>query len=139
MANAIYNSFKKTVNNNVNWETDTIKVMLVTSSYILDIDTHDFIDDITGEAVGAGYTAGGQALANKAITVDLANDISKYSADNSVWTTSSITAAGAIVYKDTGVEASSPLICFIDFGQDKISDGGDFSIQWNVDGVFKIT
>ena len=41
---------------------DAIKVMLCTSAYVPNQDAHQFKSDITGEVVGTGYTAGGQAL-----------------------------------------------------------------------------
>ena len=50
------------------WDTDTIKVMLTTSLYTPDQDTHDFKNDVTNEVTGTGYTAGGQALTNKTVT-----------------------------------------------------------------------
>ena len=139
MANQIYNSFKKAIGDgSIDFDTDTIKIALVTSTYTPDIDTHEFFDDITNEVVGTGYVAGGATLANPLITVDTTDDQAEYDGDNVTWGTSTITARGAIVYKDTGTPATSPLICYVDFTEDKISSAGDFTIQWHADGIFKL-
>jgi hypothetical protein len=50
MANVIYNSFKRDIaNGSIDLDTDTIKVMIVTSAYTPDQDAHDERDDITNE------------------------------------------------------------------------------------------
>lgn len=144
MANVIYNSFKgKVMEGAINWSdnaTTTIRVMLVDDTYTPNIDGEVWKSDIdlTGaEVSGTGYTAGGALLVNRAVNVDTTADWAEADADDVTWATSTITARGAIVYKDTGVAASSPLIAYIDFGTNKVSSAGDFTIAWNVDGVFR--
>jgi hypothetical protein len=56
------------------WDTDTIKVALTTSTYVPDIDVHDFFNDVTNEVTGTGYTAGGATLATPTLTYDTASD-----------------------------------------------------------------
>ncbi len=141
MANVIYNSFKSKIGT-VNWDdnaTTAIYAMLVTSSYTPDIDNHEFKDDIVSEVTGTGYTAGGNTIDNRATSVDTVADISKWDGDDVVWASSTITARGAVVYKDTGDPSTSPLIAYIDFGEDKSSSLGDFIIQWHTDGVLRIS
>jgi len=140
MASAMYNEFKKEIGV-INWLTASVKVMLVTNAYTLDIDAHsnkDDIDLLTVEISGTGYTAGGMALANKAITRDDINDWSKFDADNAIWSSSTLIARGAIVYLDTGVASTSTLISFIDFVVDKESSAGDFTVQWHTDGIYRL-
>ncbi len=140
MASAIYNEYKKEIGN-INWASDTVKVMLVDNTYTLDIDAHSNKDDIDGlsvEVSGTGYTAGGESLANKSVTRDDANDWSKYDADDVTWASSTITARGAIVYLDSGTASTSTLIAYVDFVTDKSSSSGDFIIQWHTDGVFRL-
>jgi len=139
MASVIYNSFKKSINGTVNFATDTIKVMLVDDTYEPDIDTHQFIDDVTGEVTGTGYTAGGATLSNKSVTVDTTNDLAKYDADNITWANSTITAYGAVIYQDTGTPSTSGLIAFIDFLGVKSSSDGDFILQWHTGGIFTVS
>jgi len=137
MASAIYNEFKAKIGS-IDWANDTIKVALVTSSYTLDIDAHSNFDDITNEVSGTGYTAGGAALANKTVTRDDTNDWAKYDADDVTWANSTITARGAVIYKDTGTTSTSTLVAYVDFVTDKSSSAGDFIIQWHTDGVFRL-
>jgi hypothetical protein len=44
------------------------------------------------------------------------------------WSTSTITAYGAVYYKDTGTPSTSPVIAFIDFGGAIASTAGTFSL-----------
>jgi len=117
---------------------DTIKIALVTSTYTPNFDTHEFFDDITNEVVGAGYTAGGATLSTQTYTHDTTDDESVFDGADTTWAASTLTARGAIVYKSTGTDSTSPLIGFIDFATDRISDGGTFQITWAAEGIFNI-
>lgn len=141
MANVIYNSFKgKIMDGSIDLNTDTIKVALVTSTYSPDQDAHDFYNDITNEvANGNGYTTGGATLANAAVTIDNTDNEGVFDADDVSWATSTITARGAVIYKDSGVAATSPLIAYIDFGADKSSTAGTFQITWAAEGIINLT
>lgn len=139
MANVVYNAFKKNImNGSIDLDTDTIKVMLVTSTYVPDQDLHDYKDDITNEVTGTGYTAGGQALANKTVTQDNVDNEGVFDADDVTWANSTITARGAVLYKDTGTPSTSPLLCYFDFVSDQSSSSGNFTIQWNTEGIINL-
>lgn len=139
MADVIYNNFKKLImNGGIDLDTDTIKVALVTSSYTPDQDVHDFFNDVTNEVSGTGYTAGGASLANKTVTADNTDNEGVFDADDVSWTTATITARAAIVYKSTGTASTSPIICYIDFGADKVSTAGTFTISWNAEGILNL-
>jgi hypothetical protein len=140
MASVIYNSFKRDImNGSIDLDTDTIKCALVTSSYTPDQDAHDNYDDITNEvANGNGYTTGGQALANKAVTADNTDNEGVFDADDVTWSASTITARGAVLYKDTGTPSSSKLICYVDFLADYSSNNGNFTIQWASEGILNL-
>lgn len=136
MASGLYNSFKKKImDGSIDLDTDTIKVALVTSGYTPDFDLHDFFDDVTNEVTGTGYSAGGMALANKTVTQDNTDNEGVFDADDVSWTTATITARGAVLYKDTGSAATSPLIGYIDFGADKTSTAATFLISWSSEGI----
>lgn len=143
MANAIYNNYKGKIGT-IDWNDNsgvTVKVMLVTSSYTVDVDAHlvkKDIDDLSVEASGDGYTAGGAVVANRVINIDNGTDSAKFDADDVTWTNSTITAHGAVIYQDTGDNTTSTLIAYVDFGADKSSSDGDFVLQWATDGVYKI-
>lgn len=139
MADVIYNGFKaKIMNGSIDLDTDTIKVALVTSTYTPNIDTHVFFSDVTNEVSGTGYTAGGATLAGAAVTQDNTNDKGVFDANDVSWTTATITARGAVLYKSTGTASTSPLIAYVDFTTDKTSTAGTFTIQWSANGILTL-
>lgn len=130
MANEIYNSFKRDImNGSIDMDTDTIKLMLVTSAYVPNVDTHTKRSDITNEVVGSGYTAGGVTLTNKSVSVDNALNKGVFTADAITIPSASITARGGVLYKSRGGLASADeIIAYADFGSDITSTNGDFNI-----------
>jgi hypothetical protein len=127
------------MNGSIDLDTDTIKVMLVTSAYTPNADTHDKRDDVTNEVSGTGYSAGGATLANKSVTADNTDDEGVFDADDVTWSTSTITARGAVLYKSRGGASSADeLICYFDFGSDQVSSSGNFTIAWNAEGIINI-
>lgn len=141
MADVIFNSFKRdSANGSIDLDTDAIKVMLVTSAYVPNIDTHTKRSDVTNEVVGTGYTAGGSALANKTVTADNANDRAIFDADDVSWATATITARGAVAYKSRGgVATADELVAYFDFGADKTSTGATFLLAWAAAGILALT
>ena len=138
MANVIYNSTKKkTMDADIDFAADTIKVALVTSTYTPNQDTHEFFDDITNEITGTGYTAGGATLGSKTVTQDNANNKSVFDAGDASWN-GTITTRGAVIYKYTGTDSTSPLIRYVDFGSDQSVTTDDFTIQWNAGGIMDL-
>lgn len=140
MANVIYNSFKRDImNGSIDLDTDTIKVMLVTSTYTPDQDAHDKRDDITNEVAGTGYSSGGAALANKSVTADNTDNEGVFDADDLTWASATITARGAVLYKSRGGAASADeLIMYFDFTSDQTSTNGNFTLQWNAEGILNL-
>ncbi len=130
----------KLANKEIDWDTDTIKVALVTSSYTPNQDTHDYWDDVSSnEATGTGYTAGGATLASKTITQDDGTNKQTFDAADVSWTTSTITARYAVVYCSTGTPSTSALLGYVDFGSNQSSSAGTFQITWNASGIFTTT
>lgn len=139
MADVIYNAFKKNImNGGIDLDTNTIKVALVTSTYTPNQDTHEDFADVTNEVSGTGYTAGGATLASVAITADNTDNEGVFDAADVTWSTSTITARGAVIYKSTGVAANDLLICYLDFSTDQSSSAGDFTLQWNAEGILNL-
>jgi hypothetical protein len=139
MANQVYNSFKKdSMVGAFNLSADTLKVVLVTSGYTPNIDTHTKYSDITNEVVGVGYTTSGSTLAGVVVSADLTGDKAILDANDVTWASSTITAAGAVIFKVNGAAATSPLIGYVDFGGSKSSSNGDFVIQWNASGILTL-
>jgi hypothetical protein len=129
VASLIYNScLEDLAKGDIDFDTDTFKILLVTSTYTPDKDTHTRGDDITNEVTGSGYTAGG-ATSACTVTKDTANDKVTLGFASVSWATSTITAAAGVIYKSTGTAANDPLVAYIDFGGDVSSSGGTFSIS----------
>lgn len=138
MASVFYDSFLRDMQNgSIDLDTDTIKGMLVTSTYVPNTATHAKRSDVTNEVTGTGYTAGGAALANKTVTADTTNHRGVFDADDLTWPTATITARGIVLYKSRGGAATADeLICYIDFGADVTSTAANFLLTWNAGGIF---
>lgn len=132
-----YNTAKKKfVDADIDLLVDTIKVALYTG-YTPDIDTHEFIDDVTTEESGTGYTAGGITLASKTTIVNTSTDLVAFDAADVTWTGLDVgTPSHAVIYKDTGVAATSPVICYVEITT--ASNGGNYTIAWAAGGIFTL-
>jgi hypothetical protein len=141
MPSKLYGNFLlKALNKEVDFDTDTIKVALLSSSYTPDQDAHDYLNDVsTYEVSGTGYTAGGNTLGSKTATYDSANNVVILDAADTTWSSSTITARYAVVYGSTGTASTSPLIGYVDFGSDQSSTNGNFTITWDSTGIVRIT
>lgn len=104
-------------------DTDVIKIALYTSSATLGASTTVY--STTNEVVGSGYTAGGNTLTGAAVTLDGTTAIVDF-ADTS-WTSATITARGALIYNSS---KSDKAIAVLDFGGDKTSTNGTFTINF---------
>lgn len=137
MANVFYDKAKKNLWNGTTDLAGTVKVALVTSSYSPNIATDEFWSTPQAfEVSGTGYTANGATLGSVTVTADTTNHRGVLSGANVTWSSSTITAAGAVLYYSTGTAGTSPLIGYIDFGGDKSSTAANFTIQWDaVNGI----
>ena len=118
MASLIYNNAKELLlKGDLDFDVDTVYAMLVTSSYTPDPDTHVNRDDVTNEvANGNGYTTGGEEVANLVVSQDNTDDEGVVDGDDVTWTSSTITARAAVLYKVVGSAATDLLIAYVDFG-----------------------
>lgn len=139
-ADVIQNTFKAFImDGTIDLDTDTIKVMLLTSTHTQDQDTYDYIDDVNANEVsGTGYTAGGAAIANKSVAENDTDNVGVFDGDDVTWSSSTITARYAAIYKDTGTASTSPIIAILDFGSDQSSSAGDFTISWGANGILRL-
>jgi hypothetical protein len=148
MADVIYNAFKvnqmKAKFPDLSVGTN-IKVALVNATYAaiadeVKKDTHTtFADVVANEITGTAYTARGQQITSPTVTQDDTNNLAKFDFADTTWAASTITANGAVVYLDSGVNSTSYLIAYIDFVGTKSSSAGNFTIQWNAGGVVTLT
>jgi hypothetical protein len=127
-------------NKEIDFNSDTIKVMLCTSAYTPDQDTHQYKSSVTNEVTGTGYTAGGATIGTPTITYTTGTNVLKLDGADVSWPASTITARYAVVYDSTpATDATRPLICYVDFGADVISSGGSFDLVWDSAGIATTT
>lgn len=117
-----YPQFLKTQNNGgdgtaarvVDFDTDPIKLALVTSAYTPST-AHAVFSDITNEVTGTGYTAGGATITTPTLTE--ASGVISFKGDNITWAQNAAGFADAryaILYKSTGTGSTSTLIGYYD-------------------------
>lgn len=131
---------KSLANKEIDWDSDTIKVMLCSSSYVPDQDAHQYKSSVTGEVAGTGYTAGGATLTSCTSTYSAASNTLTLDAADVSWAASTITARYAVIYDATpATDATRPLVGYVDFGADVSSTAGTYSITWSPTGIVTIT
>ena len=101
---------------------DTFKIALFTSAATLSAATTAY--STTNEVTGTGYTAGGNTLTISQVATSTGTTAFLDFADTT-WSSATITARGALIYKSGG---TNPAIAVLDFGSDKTSTAGDFTI-----------
>ena len=101
----------------------TFKIALFTSAATLDAATTAY--STSNEAVGTGYTAGGNTLTISQVPTSTGTTAFLDFADTT-WSTATITARGALIYLADG--GTNPAVAVLDFGSDKTSTAGDFTI-----------
>src|SRR5262245_59262714 len=126
---------KNLVEAEVGWVTGPINVALMGAGFTFDQDLPEVWGDVSAsEASGTGYTAGGVAIANRAVTLDLPSNESRLMGDPVQWTSSSISARGAVIYATPGAK---PVLGYVDFTSDRTSENGLFRIEWPATGVLR--
>ena len=107
---------------------DTFNLALFTSSATLDASTTDY--SATNEASAVGYTAGGQALTAVSPTSSGTTAFTDFT--DETFASLTITARGALIYNTTTGSGSNTTdaVIVLDFGADKTSTNGDFTIQF---------
>lgn len=137
----LYGNFINSVmNKEIDLDTDSIKVMLCTSTYTPNQDTHQYKSSVTNEVTGTGYTATGQALTGVTVGYTAGTNVFKFDAADVSWAASTITARYAVIYDASPAsDATRPLIGYVDFGADVSSTGAAFTITWDAAGIFTVT
>lgn len=130
------------VHRDIDFASDTIKLMLVTSSYSFVQTESAMTNAAAAELNVTGYTSGfasasRRTLSSKTITNDTTNHRCVLdAADPTTWTSvaTGATIAGAVVYKHLTSDAASTPIAFLDF-TDTATNGSDFSVVFDALGI----
>lgn len=135
MANNLFDSARQRfLEAQINWMTDTVKVILVTSAYVVNTSAHQYLSDISGSARATSPVT----LTSKSTTGGAADG-----ADCTFTAVSGSTPITSItIYIDTGSESTSPLIAYIDTatGLPITPNGGDIIVTWDngVNRIFRV-
>ena len=131
MANSLYDKGReKFASAQINWLTDDIRVVLVDTGAYTFSQAHEFLSDIPSAArISSIQALSGKALVSGACD---ANDL----------TFPSVSGASIeviIIFKDTGTEATSPVLAYIDSGTGLpiTPNSGDIIVTWD-NGINKI-
>lgn len=145
MADGMFNKGKYLIlSDSISLSSDTLKVMLVTSSYTFD-KTHNFVGDVSSNELSvSGYTggfagAGRKTVASKTFTEDDTNHRAVFAVADITWTSLAAgqTIGGAILIKEVTNDAASPLIAFFDL-TNTATTGANVTLDFSSTGLFYI-
>ncbi len=106
---------------------NTFKLALYTSSATLGASTTAY--STTNEVSGTGYSAGGGTLTNVTPTTSGTTALTDFA--DLTFSSATITARGALIYNSsTTAGSANRAVLVLDFGGDKTSTAGDFTIQF---------
>lgn len=119
---ALCNSYKQEILSGTHLSSNTYKIALYTSSATLSKSTTAY--SATNEVGASGsYSAGGGTLSGFSTSLDTDTAILDFS--DITFTSATITARGALIYNSS---VSNKAVAVLDFGSDKTSTAGDFTI-----------
>jgi hypothetical protein len=107
--------------------TDTFKCALYTVALDATCTAYSVTNEVSES--GTGYTAGGATTTG---THSTTGTTGYFDFSDVTWSTSTITAACALVYN---VSASNKAVLIIDFGGNVVSSGGDFKVDFPAAGA----
>lgn len=131
MASAVYpKGLENFAAGNIDWDADTIKVTLIDTADYTYSSSHDAINDVAGAARVASATLTSKTNTNG--TLD--------AADATLTSVTGDVSEALIIWKDSGVEASSWLIAYIDSysGFPITPNGGNITIAFPSSGILTI-
>jgi len=139
MANVVYNQFKTNLmSGNINIGTANIMVMLVSGSYVPNIDTHANTGSITAEVSSPNYSRGGKKIPNTSVLLDTVDDEGVLSGSPVVFSGLTCSPGWAVVYVSGASVATNYLVLAYDLGTQTITNA-DFTINWNSEGIWNLT
>jgi hypothetical protein len=123
MATSFKQEVLQGVHNFTNGTGNTFKLALYTNSASFTAATTAYTASNEVSASGS-YSAGGGALTNVTPTTSGTTALTDF--NDITFTSATITARGALIYNDTA--AGDPAVVVLDFGTDKTSTAGDFTV-----------
>jgi len=125
-------------NKEIDFDTDTIAVILTTSSHTPDQDAHNYVDDITNEVSGGGYAR--VNLGSKTVGYTGGTNKHKLDAADSDFATATFTFRNVhLADVSPGADSSRPLLGYQAADGDVTGAGGTLTLVWHASGIIEIT
>ncbi len=134
MANALYDTGRKAfLRGDLSWNSNTFKVVLLSSSYTPNLATHQFLSSIS---------VGSRVATSSALTTLLPGAGVADASDITFTSVSGSQVTQFVVFRDTGTESTSQLVAYFDTAINLpiTPNGGDITLTWSNDTnrIFKL-
>jgi hypothetical protein len=134
MANALYDTGRNAfLRGDLSWNSNTFKVVLLSSSYTANLSTHQYLSSIS---------AGARVATSSALTTLFPGAGVADASDITFTSVSGSQVTQFVIYRDTGVEATSQLVALFDTAINLpiTPNGGDITLTWSNDSnrIFKL-
>ena len=137
MSTLYLKGIEQTFLGNIDFDTDTIKLDYMSTSYTPSATTESFLSDVSASIASGAPTV---TLANVAVNIDTGNSRVEIDADDVSTGSITTTTNKFIIYKDTGSASTSPLIGCFDIAEGTLSPvNDDLSLTFNAEGIFSIS
>lgn len=115
----------------------TVKLVYMSTGYTPNLATENYYSDISASVASGAPT---ETLANVDVRIDTANSRVEVDADDVTENSITTTTNKFVVYLDTGVAATSPLIACVDIAEGTLSPvSGTLALTFNAEGIFAVT
>ncbi len=132
------NAIAAFANKELDWDTDNFSALLLKDTYTVNQNSHEFVTDVISgnEVSGGSYVR--VALAGK--TISEGTGVVKLLADDVVFASMTATAVRyLVVYRNTGTDATSKLICVIQFDSNIAPTAQSVTFNLSTDGLINFT
>jgi hypothetical protein len=126
-----------------------LRAMVLNTSYVPDVDVHQFVSDIRAyEVAGTNYPTGGFPLSSATMAYDAPTNRTTFDAADVVVANVAITGNLRFVWVydvSNATDATRPLIYLLDYGATDPATSlpwacnGTFTVTWNAAGIFTST
>jgi len=120
---------EKVLGKQIDFVADTLKAILLKNTYVKNLTTDEFLSDISAYRMDTDVTLSGKS-----------KTLGVFDCDDIAWTSVAAgdTASCVVIYKDTGAEATSPLLLWTDniTGFPLAANGGNITVEIDA-GAYK--
>lgn len=121
----------------INWESDTIKLKYMQTTYTPSSTTESFLADVSASEASGAPT---ETLSGCDVRIDTVNNRVEFDANDVTEASITTSTNKFIIYKDTGSAATSPLIACVDITEGTLSPiAGTLAVTFNAEGIFSIS